>query len=49
MKEVCAYVKRHKLDAVIRALRRVEGVTGMSFIDSHGYGIGWSGGGDEAL
>lgn len=41
MKEVKAYIKQHKLDLVIRALRKLEGLTGMSVIDSCGYGIGW--------
>jgi len=43
MREVKAYIKKHKLDAVIRALRKVEGLTGMSVIESCGYGIGWGG------
>lgn len=42
MKEVKAYIKQHKLDLVIRALRKLGGLTGMSVIDSCGYGIGWS-------
>lgn len=41
MKEIKAYIKKHKLDDVIRALRKIEGLTGMSVIDSSGYGIGW--------
>lgn len=45
MKEIKAYIKKHKLDGVIRALRRIDGLTGMSVIDSRGYGLGW--GGDE--
>jgi nitrogen regulatory protein PII len=43
MKEIKAYIKKHKLDVVIRALRKIEGLTGMSVIDSCGYGIGWGG------
>jgi nitrogen regulatory protein PII len=43
MKEVKAYIKKHKLDEVIRALRKIEGLTGMSVIDSCGYGVGWGG------
>jgi nitrogen regulatory protein PII len=43
MKEIKAYIKRHKLNEVIRALRKVEGLTGMSVIDSCGYGVGWGG------
>lgn len=43
MKEIKAYIKKHKLDEVIRALRKIEGLTGMSVIDSCGYGIGLGG------
>jgi len=43
MKEVKAYIKKHKLDGVIRALRKVEGLTGMSVVESCGYGLGWGG------
>jgi nitrogen regulatory protein PII len=43
MKEIKAYIKRHKLDEVIRALRKIGGLTGMSVIDSCGYGVGWGG------
>lgn len=43
MKEVKAYIKKHKLDQVIRALRKIEGLTGMSVIESCGYGVGWGG------
>lgn len=41
MKEIKAYIKKHKLDKVVRALRKIEGLTGMSVIDCCGYGIGW--------
>jgi nitrogen regulatory protein PII len=41
MKEIKAYIKKHKLDEVIRALRRIGGLTGMSVIESCGYGVGW--------
>jgi len=43
MKEVKAYIKKHKLDEVIRALRKIDGLTGMSALDCCGYGIGWGG------
>lgn len=43
MKEIKAYIKKHKLNEVVRALRKIEGLTGMSVIDSCGYGIGWGG------
>ncbi|MDT8443444.1 MAG: P-II family nitrogen regulator [Desulfuromonadales bacterium] len=50
MKEIKAYIKKHKLEGVIRALRKIEGLTGISVIDSHGYGLGWGGiGGDAQL
>ncbi|RJX34081.1 MAG: P-II family nitrogen regulator [Desulfurivibrio sp.] len=42
MKEIKAYINRHKLDEVIRALRKVEGLTGMSVSERYGYGIGWA-------
>jgi nitrogen regulatory protein PII len=47
MKEVKAYIKKHKLDGVIRSLRKIEGLTGMSVIDSCGYGVGWGGASGE--
>ncbi|HKI51935.1 MAG TPA: P-II family nitrogen regulator [Geothermobacteraceae bacterium] len=43
MKEIKAYIKKHKLDDVIRSLRKIEGLTGVSLIDNCGYGIGWGG------
>ncbi len=43
MKEIKAYIKKHKLDPVIRNLRKINGLTGLSVIDSCGYGIGWGG------
>lgn len=42
MKEIKAYIQKHKLDDVIRALHRIEGLTGLSVIESYGYGIGWA-------
>ncbi len=42
MKEIKAYIKKHKLDEVIRALRVVDGLTGVSIIGSCGLGRGWS-------
>ncbi|KJS31314.1 MAG: hypothetical protein VR64_11980 [Desulfatitalea sp. BRH_c12] len=42
MKEIKAYIQKHKLDDVIRALHRIEGLTGMSVTNSYGYGIGWA-------
>ena len=50
MKEIKAYIKKHKLDDVIRSLRKIEGLTGVSLIDNCGYGIGWGGTkGDEQI
>lgn len=42
MKEIKAYIQKHKLDDVIRVLHRIEGLTGMSVTDFYGYGIGWA-------
>ncbi|AMV70614.1 nitrogen regulatory protein P-II [Desulfuromonas sp. DDH964] len=41
MKEVKAYIKRHKLNEVILALRKVEGLTGVSILSMQGVGKGW--------
>lgn len=38
MKEIKAYVKRERLDAVAHELRQVEGLTGMSAVQAHGFG-----------
>ena len=38
MKEIKAYIKPHKLDAVIHALHGVEGLTGGSAVHAHGFG-----------
>jgi nitrogen regulatory protein PII len=40
MKEVKAYIGKHKRDAAIRALHKVEGLTGLSIVDCNGYGRG---------
>lgn len=40
MKEVKAYITRHKLKSVTWALHKVEGLTGVSFIECSGYGRG---------
>lgn len=42
MKEIKAYIKKHKLDKVIRALHKIQGLTGMSVIEQNGYGICWA-------
>ncbi len=41
MKEIKAYIKRHKLDPVVTALRKVGNLTGMSVLHSSGFGQGW--------
>ncbi len=43
MKEIKAYIKRHKLSEVSGALQKIEGLTGMSVISIQGYGAGWGG------
>lgn len=40
MKEIKAYIAKHKLDAVVRALHRIDGLTGLTVLDSSGYGRG---------
>lgn len=40
MKEIKAYITKHKLGPVMRALHKVEGLTGVSIIESNGYGRG---------
>lgn len=41
MKEIKAYIKQHKLDAVIWALHRIEGLSGVSVVAARGCGRGW--------
>jgi len=43
MKEIKAYIKRHKLDEVTIALRKVENLTGLSIVPAQGFGKGWHG------
>jgi len=38
MRLITAYIKPHKLDDVILALHRIEGLTGVSLADVHGFG-----------
>ncbi len=40
MKEIKAYIKPHKLDAVTIALHKIEGLTGMSVTEIKGFGRG---------
>lgn len=40
MKEIKAYIKRHKLSAVTLALHQIEGLTGMTVLDARGFGRG---------
>jgi len=41
MKEIRAYIKEHKLDAVITALRKPGNLTGITILHSCGFGQGW--------
>jgi nitrogen regulatory protein PII len=40
MKEVKAYIAKHKLGPVTRALHKVQGLTGVSVFECNGYGRG---------
>lgn len=40
MKEVKAYIAKHKLGQVTRGLHKVQGITGLSVIECRGYGRG---------
>jgi nitrogen regulatory protein PII len=40
MKEVKAYIAKHKLGPVTRALHKVQGLTGVSVFECSGYGRG---------
>ncbi|PLX91029.1 MAG: transcriptional regulator [Desulfuromonas sp.] len=42
MKQIQAYIKKHKLNEVIRSLRKAQMVSGLSVMDRHGFGLGWS-------
>ena len=48
MKEIKAYLQKHKIDEVIRALRHIEGLSGMTILHSSGFGKGWGSGEGEA-
>lgn len=41
MKQIQAYIKKRKLNDVVRALRKAKSITGMSVLDREGYGFGW--------
>lgn len=41
MKEIKAYIKQHKLDEVIWALHKIEGLSGVSILAAQGCGRGW--------
>ena len=41
MKQIQAYIKKHKLNDVVRALRKVRRITGLSVMARDGYGMGW--------
>ncbi|PNU20466.1 transcriptional regulator [Geothermobacter hydrogeniphilus] len=50
MKEIRAYIKRHKLSEVTRALHKVPGLTGLTIVETRGVGVGWKkGGGTDGL
>ena len=38
MKEIKAYVKRHRLAEVMHALRHIEGLSGASVVEAQGFG-----------
>lgn len=40
MKKIEAFVKKHRLAEVVRALHHVEGLTGMTVMDARGFGRG---------
>ncbi len=42
MKQINAYIVRHKLEAVIRALHKVHGLTGLSVFEGQGHGLSWA-------
>jgi nitrogen regulatory protein PII len=42
MKQINAYIARHKFDAVACALHRIKGLTGMSVFDRSGSGVSWA-------
>ena len=43
MKEIQAYLKKHKIDEVVLALSKISGLSGLSVISSHGFGRGRGG------
>jgi len=43
MKQIQAYIKKHKLNDVIRSLRKAQIVSGLSVMERHGFGLGWAG------
>ncbi|MBL4699776.1 MAG: P-II family nitrogen regulator [Phycisphaeraceae bacterium] len=43
MKKIEAYIKSHRLDSVTAALRQVQGLTGLTVIQAHGFGRGHQG------
>jgi len=47
MKKIEAFIKAHRLDEVVRVLCGIEGVTGITVTDAHGFGRGR--GGTETL
>jgi len=49
MKEIRAYIKHHKLPDVTRALRKVQGLTGLTIVETKGMGVGWHASGGNRL
>lgn len=43
MKEIKAYLKKRKVDEVVFALSKIPGLSGLSVIESHGFGRGRGG------
>jgi len=48
MKEIKAYIKKHKMDNVVLALSKIEGLTGVSVVEVKGFGRGRGGNRKEA-
>ena len=42
MKQIQAYIKKHKLNDVTRTLSKIQGITGLSVLNRLGHGRGWA-------
>ncbi len=49
MKEIKAYIKKHKLQNVVLALRKIEGMTGLTLSEIWGFGRGKAVGREDSL